>query len=589
MSDWEVVQEGGGSDWSVVEEGGPESFLHPDKFKPSPQHRPLANTGSMEQVRSGLAAERAKYQNSDARDLENALAVPNSMVNTATLGAYGGALKTARELEEAITGVDNPTSVAARSLSGMERYHRDAPTVSSLTDVPAYFTRGPMAVAEGVSKSIPAASTALGRIAHAGVTSGITSGLMGGTEAAFEGKDFVDTMRQAGESALAGNLLGVGTGAGATAIGKAAKSVIGSRGGQARQFLEGQGVEVGPTTPGRGPKIDTMANKGTTDAAIGQQAEVSAKRGLDMLKEEKGAVLGTLGRRYGRIAQTPEAQKLHDASDIVTNIQDALDDLDISPQAEQSLRSALEKVTKAQGKTFNPDVDPYLLSETELNKLKRRLDRAGKTGLSTDEATSPVRRAANQTREIVNEGPYAEANADYAKESKHYQQSRRLLGVNERPKTPEESKTAVNTVKNLITRRGQNTVTAGGQTDALTEFSGRHPDIGEELMRPEILRKRADLSFHLLPQKHGGLIDRTGSGIGGLALVESLMHALGSGHVDLSKAAAAGGLGLTMQNMPAIQGRLLYGPAQGALQLEPMFLEGVPLLQAAARNSMERR
>jgi len=186
---------------------------------------------------------------------------------------------------------------------------------------------------------------------------------------------------------------------------------------------------------------------------------------------------------------------------------------------------------------------------------------------------------------MVDEGPYAEANADYARESRGYQKDRRLLGIAERNKAPEEPESAVNKVKHLITRRGQNTVTAGGQQDRLQRFENRHPDIGEEFIKPELLRKRADLAFHLLPQKHGGLIDRTGSTIGGAAVAEALMHAANSGHVDLSKVAATFGLGLTLQNMPAIQARLLYGPALAAQAAEPVLLNELPLL-AAARNSL---
>jgi hypothetical protein len=248
-------------------------------------------------------------------------------------------------------------------------------------------------------------------------------------------------------------------------------------------------------------------------------------------------------------------------SDIVQNMQAASEELDASPQSRAALKDAIEAIKKKQGESFNPDTDPYMLSEADVNKLKRGLSRAGNVGTSTDEKYRPAATAAAQARDIVDQGPFAEANAEYAKESKHYQKSRKLLGITERPRTPEETTAAVNKVKNMITRRGQNTVTAGGQQAAAEEFAQRHPDIEREFEKQQIMRAKADLNFNLLPPGHGGLIER--------------------------------GAGAMLHNAKPLAGRVLYNPAKMLLGLEPMFLEGVPQLQnplmEAARPRREAR
>lgn len=590
MSDWEVAPAATGSDWAVVddEEGGPESFLHPDKFKPSPQHRKFSNTGPIEQVRQDLDP-RQVPEPSIENDIGAAAAPLNSIADRATFGGYGAALRGAQKLNE-LTGETGPT-LASRTLEGIENYRGQHPTLSQYTDLPAYFAAPARAVAGGVERLLPQVDNLAARAARATLASGGTGAVMGGTEAALRGEGLGEGVPDALRSGAAGLITGAAVAAPLSLSSLAARAVLGSKGGQARQFLEGKGVAVGPGTPGRGGPMDTMVTRGASDADIGHQAEVSAMKGLGMLNEEKKGVLGALGSRYGNIANTPEAAQLQDVSGIVANMKSAAEELDTSPMARAALNDLISSVHAKQGQGFNPDVDSYMLSETDVNKLRRSLDRYAKTGQSTDASLSPLKAAANETRGMVDEGPYAQANADYSKEAKHYQQSRKLLGINERPKTPEETKSAVNTVRHQIERPGQNTITAGGQTDKMRQFAERHPDIADEFARPEILRRRADISFHVLPQKHGGLIDRGGSMLGGAATLEALSHAIGHGHFDLKTAAAMAALGLTGQNMNAINARLLYGPAQEALHLERPLFEDVPLggaaLTAAARNSQQ--
>lgn len=581
MSDWKIVPK---SDWTIVqpepvgdsvEEGGPESFLHPDRFKPSPGRRPLKNTGSMADIRAQLAADKAATS-PEAADAKGRAPI-YSALDRASFGGLGQVMRLSNTINQA-TGKE---PFYANDLDAIERYRSENPTISQITDAPAYFTaptagiarradaaavdlleRAPLAAREAIPGATALARVIGGAGGAGAVMSGINEGVAGGSAG--------DVARAMLHGGLDAATLGGGLAVGGRAAGGVGRAITESKGGKARQYLEKRGVEVGPGTPGRGGPMDTMVTRGAEDADIGQQAEASAKRGLEMLGEEKKAVLGGYGRRIGNIEQSPQAAQLRDVSDIVTNMRDAMNELDTSPQARAALGDLLKSVEAKQGAGFNADVDNYMLSEADVNKLRRQLDRYAKTGTSVDASLSPLKSAAGEARVMVDEGPFAEANADYSKQSKYYQKSRRLLGINERPRTPDETQAATNKVKNLITRRGQNTVTAGGQKESLAEFEARHPDIAEEFARPEILRKRADISFSLLP-KHGGLIDRLTHGHQNVA---ALMAGLTHGATGLVPS-------LALMNMPAIQARLLYGPALAAQAAEPLLLGEIPQVAAA--------
>jgi len=502
-----------------------------------------------------------------------------SMADTATFGGFGALLRAMANKSPS----NFERQVGGNALRSMEDYRGEHPVVSRYTDLPGYFMKPAQAVAEtaagatdnalrlipGLEQTLPRSTQLVKGMVSAGATNAVASG----ANAAFEGGDIPRAVREGAQNGIA---LATPLGIMANLASGTGRAIQQSKGGQAREFLERHGVEVGPSSPGRGGPMESMVTQGTSDADIGHQAEVSAKTGLDMLNQEKRAVLGILGRRIGAIEEGGGGATLRDVSDIVRQMREATAELDTAPHARGALTDLLNSVTSKQGQHFTPDVDPYLLSETDVNKLRRQLDRYAKTGQSTDAALSPLKGAARETRGVVAEGPYAETNADYAAASKKYQESRRLLGINERPRTPEESQAAVNKVKNLITRRGQNTVTAGGQEERLAEFEQRHPEIAQELSRPEILRKRADISFHLLPT-HGGLLDRMTGGHHGLAA------AFGLGAGGLTGALPA----LTLTNLPAIQARLLYGPALTMQAAEPLLLNSIP--QATEAGNREAR
>lgn len=357
-------------------------------------------------------------------------------------------------------------------------------------------------------------------------------------------------------------LPGAATAAGLALLGPLGRAAMNTAGGKTRQFIEARGGRVGLTTPGSGGPFESMDVTGTTDADIGEQAAASAKRGLDMLNAEARTEKRGIGKIMSRIDDSPAGSAPRDVTDLMSKVGAATGELDTAPMTDNELMSAIAKVKGKQKPGFNEDVDPTMLSERDLNKLRRRLDRAARTGTSTDEKLSPLKQAAHEARSMVDEGPYKIPNDMYAETADKYRQSRRLLGINERPRTPEETQTVTNTLKNKITRRGQNTVTAGGQVDDLAQFEQRHPDIGLELSKPALLRSKADLSFRLLPQRHGGLIDRTGDTIGTAAALDAAASVAGHGHLEPWQIAIAmlGGLGL--KNAKAIDARLVYPLAE---------------------------
>jgi hypothetical protein len=526
------------------------------------------------------AVRRSRAKEEAARGgTEDAVGAVNSVADRFSFGLFGAAMRAGGQL-----GI--PTMGEAGQSIGD---YRDAhPILSQATDAPAYLVSGPaQTLFRGAERAVPQVANRLAQAGRAGVTSAITAAPIATAEAAAQGESPVESLKAGGRAALTGLAAGSTLGVGAALAGRAAKGILGSKGAKARKFIEGHGGEVSPGGVKLKGDYETM---GTSDADIGIQGAASAKKGLGMLEAEEKTVKGAVGRKIGRISQSPEAGQQVDVSDIVGKMRDAVEDVGTDPAVAAKLEDAIAKVTRKQGADFNPDTDGYFLSETDVNKLKRTLGRGGKSGLSTDEKLNPLREASTRAKELVDQGPFAEANAEYATESRRYQKSRRQLGITERPKTPEASRTTEDAIKNRIIRQGQNSVTAGKQETDMAAFAESHPDIAEELVKPELLRKRADLSFHLGAHGHGGLTDRLLSGMGGPAAAGAAATAAALGH-------GAPGLGayLLLQaahNAQPIAGRLLYRPAQAVGSALPFFLEDVPQLSnplVAARRSQEQR
>lgn len=575
-----------GEDYSdlISAAGGPKRRSYAEPKSITAPEADLGEGPEYDTTPTGLLGGLKTFHDRVERGLPRVTGALNSAIDRASFGGLTGVMRLSNKINEA-TGRE---PAYGQTLSDISQYREEHPTLSQWTDAPAYFT-GPTnkvvgatdAVVRAAESKLPtvikAAMNAVPRqtaVVRNMLTAGGAGATIAGANALTAGEPGA-VPEAMSEGAQTGAALSVPLSVGAAAIGGTGRAITESKGGEARRFIEERGGNVGMSTPGEGKPFENMSTTKHGDEGIGEQGEVSAERGLNMLREENKGIRAGLGIRKAKVSNTPEARNMRDVSDLVLKMREAIDDIDTSPQAEQSLKSSLDKIRKQQGQHFNEDTDTYLLSESDLNKLRRRLDRDARTGVSTDEKLHPLKDAANLARSMVSEGPYADVNKSFAEEASRYQKSRKQLGINQKTRTPEETKGAINTVKHLITRRGQGTITSGGQQANLRAFEEAHPDIAEEFQKPELLRKREDISFRLFPE-HGG-IHKTLGPIGHM-----VAHSLLTGGTGILPA-------LALTNRNALAARLLYGPALAAQAAEPLLLGEVPQIAAARAMQEERR
>lgn len=380
--------------------------------------------------------------------------------------------------------------------------------------------------------------------------------------------DLKSRLAAAGEAATdPGNLLlAAGTG---LATGKLDQRLRGSRGYKAREFIEkeGKGAEVGLTSAGRGGVFARqLAGTEPTDKGIGQAAKIGAK---EILAGMKGRFRKEAQEPFAAIK--PEADRIagrlppRDLTDVVDLMRSAAYDLETADPVIAKLERKLNQLERYKDETTGA----YLVPERQLNGLRRSLRRMAKVG-DTDapgEMEAPLRQAYFAVKNMVDEGPYARANQIYAQGSANLAAKRRQLGL--APKAPKNAATDVRKLKLTLEREGQNTKTAGGDSD-IAAFRAENPELRVATNLPELQQSRADLTFRLAP-RHGGLIERAAGGV--------------LGPVGAAAASAAGhgvagpltfGLWLAAQNKAPIAGRVLY----------PLANAGVnPLVWAA----MERK
>lgn len=353
-------------------------------------------------------------------------------------------------------------------------------------------------------------------------------------------------------------------------------------------ILEGNETEQIP----RQSMAETMGEARPREEPISRPpTDEEAVLGDRKLRKTVQIPVQTMAEMTGQPAMAHEAEppaprsggELHDVSDVVSKMREVADGIGVHDAQRAQLQNEIAAITKRQGADFNPETDNYFLSESDVNELRGKLDRLGKVGESTDAKLRPVQQAAHELRKITEAGPYGDVNRQFAEEYARHGRAREQLGLQPKTTKSRTTKAEVSQVRNLITRNGQNTVTAGGQEPDLEAFRRENPNIAPETFKPELLRKRADISFHLLPQRHGGFIERTGNVGLAAPFIEAALHAAGHG-LGIGPTAGSVAAGLALQNLPAIQARLLYGPALSAQAAEPLILGEIPLL-AAARNA----
>lgn len=536
MSDWEVAPTEG-SDWAVVDEegGGPESFLDPKKFKPSPIHRKFKNTGSMEDIRAGNEAVREGFPTVE----ESVTAPVYSAIDRASLGGLSAGMN-------AVAHSDRPV-MAEKVLKGIDRYRTLHPTIAGSTDLAGLFTGAPAAIAEGVEQTIPQVVNPLARAARAVVGAGASSGIMAGSEATIRGEDLPEVLRETGRGYVGGTAVGAPISALGLLGNAAANTVLGSKGAKAREYLDARGAPL--TAPN------------TSDEAIG----AAGARGEAAVKER-------LAKYKGEVAADPYMEAINavprELADQPVNMTGVYRDLAQAANDPSNLQVAdkLQMLVKMLG-------DRPIMTQQEANGLRRSLAGIAGVGDTTAGKLAPLRRAYDQVKAIVDRGPYAEANRRFASGMEDFNNSLDMVGLRS-TNNPDEPIAGNLRVK--LQRAGQNTVTAGGDTEALglEAFKAKHPELANDIDAPQILRRQGDLSFNMTGPSHGGFIERHGLHMS--PMIAAAVAAAGHG----LKGAAAIPLALALQNRNAIAGRILYNPAQEARIAAQMLLGDVPRLAA---------
>lgn len=541
MSDWEVVPQAE-SDWAVVqggepEEGGPESFLSPETFKPSKGQRKFKNqTGPIEQVRETTRHEKTKYPTETA----DILAAPGlSMFDRLTLGGLTGTMRLSNQINQEA----GKEPVFQRPLEAIEGYRANSPTLSQYTDIGGYLTGGPRAIASGVERIIPQVANPAAQAARATVAAGASSALTAGAESATRGDDTGEFLRETGRGAAGGIAVGAPLSAASALMGAGARAVLGSKGAKAREYLESRNQPL--TAPD------------TSDAAIGAAAQRTDE-----------AVKNRLQAYRGEVATQPYLEALdaipQSLADQPVNVTPIYRDLALAANDPTNLRVA-DKLNLL----VNMLGDRPLMTQQELNGLRQSLAGIAGVGETTAGKMAPLRRAYESVKALVDRGPYAEANRRFSGGIRDFDESLDMVGL--RSTTNPDEPIAGN-LRVASQRQGQNTVTAGADTERLDidAFKAKHPELANVVDAPEILRNQGDLAFHAGPQGHGGLIERLTSSLPLPAVITAA--ALGHGW----KGAAAAAAMAAYANRNAIAGRVLYNPAQNAQIAAQMMLMGVP-------------
>lgn len=501
----------------------------------------------------------------------------------------------------------------------------------------APFIKSPMkALFEAAESAIPkAGANRVAQVARVPIVGAAAGAGAGASSSATSGGSLPEIGEAAKQGGAFGYAFGLPMAGFASGVGMLSDAVLNSKGGQARRFIEERGGKVGVTTPGKGPVFDAMDVEGNASADIGEQARKSGERVEEGLRNYKEEVASKPYRR--EVARVPEekASRQVDVTSLYDQMIEARGDVglrdDIAPKLDRQigilegrrqgalsaedaglLKQLREVQAASQGKA-QPRVekmiadleakqgsDRIFVSEREANELRQKLAELGGVGEKTDAKLSPLKGAYGEAKDIVDrklftatpksgplrpgegresvidveEAPYAKANRTFTAGMKDVDESNRLLDL-KRSKKPGASEANINKLRVKGQRRGENTVTAGSERSRFDAFTEKHPELGLELERPELLRKQADLSFSGGLPQHGNLYER----LGHASMPLSLLYAATQGHGG--KAALAMGALLAARNRVPIAGRLLYPGALEGAAAETAMQRLNPLFQAA--------
>lgn len=479
---------------------------------------------------------------------------------------------------------------------------------------------------EDVYANDPLATMVLAGVLGAGAGSlvgGATRPILAGavnsaTQTAVTGGDLEDI----GKNALIGATI--------PAAGRVAKGIgnriRGSEGGQARALWEKHGGNVGPLDSGSG--VEEIAGLEPSRANVGRASIRGARnirKGLTDQFEERtarpyreaisrveaepgGAVPaaveaeattplpretnadvyhGDLAGVRQRIAERglpgidvvdtaaeqsarlPAAEQLRDASALRGKIADRLYD----PETPRHIRGVLKTELDDLDAMRAPD-GQVMVTEKWLDKTRRRLQQMADYGIPTGPGQGSIKdRAfkdiAKTARELVDEGPYGEANAIYSKGMRELGTDREAIGLKAKP----GKNVAVEDrrVAQILRNRNNDSEAAGAMSDpeAIAAFMERHPEFARQVDLPDLVRAKGKLEFGLDPGKTHNLIQM-------------------SEHPTVFKKY----LDLIGHNLDAVTGRLLYRPAGGAQAIGGVAQSGEVnqiLAALAAQRELEKR
>jgi hypothetical protein len=258
----------------------------------------------------------------------------------------------------------------------------------------------------------------------------------------------------------------------------------------------------------------------------------------------------------GEDARLPPAYRMVDVTPVKQKMLEVMRDKSTDP-ATQAFLAHQVKILDEFHTTDNGMVE---MTHKDINGLKSMLQNASNPGLPPGAGSVrdvKIGQVAAVAKSIVDTGPYAEANANYAAAKNASGDFREALGMARRPAPSEaidEGKAA-----RFLARQGQTTTTAGiqGGDQRLADLVAQHPELARTIDAPNLLKAKADLQLG------------TGNHVGGL------IHR-----------PAASVLGMAAHNASAIAGRAAYWPAKGMAGVgRDALSQGInPLVAAAQQN-----
>lgn len=177
------------------------------------------------------------------------------------------------------------------------------------------------------------------------------------------------------------------------------------------------------------------ARNANVDQAKAEVLAETAKRGKKIISDIDHEKRVMASEPYRVLKEQLEskpgvANARRDASALATTIDSAIWDADTSDFASAKLRSVRDKMER-----YRDPGGKLMIPERQLNGFRRTLMRSAKVGHSdvAGEAEAPLRKAAFQARELVDQGPYAPLNKLFAEGAGKAEASRRAVGLTAKP------------------------------------------------------------------------------------------------------------------------------------------------------------